>query len=165
MRNREVGLETHRTLDSKRVGNLSISFAGGGREGLIALEEDLEEDLGVESEWGGIERNGLTVVDQSIRAGNGVRDEEVDEVSRGEAGVTHAGEDLVNIVLGLGDEAKGGGDSRVRAAREELKTGSTRAVRDCDGTSELNEITSGDVERLEEGLQVVDGVVDTVVGG
>lgn len=93
-----------------------------------------------------------------------MRDEEVDEVGRGEAGVTHAREDLVHVVLGLRYEAQGGGVRRVRATCEELETGSTRAVRDGDGTGELDEITGGNVERLEEGLEVVDGIVDTVVG-
>ncbi len=58
----------------------------------------------------------------------GVRGEEMYEVSWGEARVTHTREDLVHIVLGLGDETRSGGDSRVRAACEELETRSTWAV-------------------------------------
>ncbi len=128
MRDCEVGLETHRTLISKRGGDRCIGLTGGGREGLVTLEEYLKEDLGVESERCSVERNGLSVVDQRIRAGNGVRGEEMYEVSWGEARVTHTREDLVHIVLGLGDETQSGGDSRVRAACEELETRSTWAV-------------------------------------
>ncbi len=90
--------------------------------------------------------------------------EEVDEVRGGETRVTHTREDLVHVVFGLGDEAQSGGVGRVRAACEELQARGTRAVRDGDGTGELDEIPSGDVERLEEGLEVVDGIVDTIVG-
>lgn len=150
---------------ARGVGDLGGGLTGGGREGLVTLEEDLQEDLSVEREGRRVEGDGLAVVDEGVRARDGVRDEEVDKVGGREAGIGHTREDLVHVVLGLGDEAQGGGGGRVGATSKEFKAGSARAVRDGDGTGELDKITGGDLECLEERLQVVDGIVNTVVGG
>lgn len=66
VRDRKVGLETHRALVGKRVGNLGGGLSGSRWESLVTPEEDFKEDLGVESERSGVERNGLSVVNQSI---------------------------------------------------------------------------------------------------
>ena len=99
-----------------------------------------------------------------VLSGDGVGYQEVYYFDWGETSVTHTREDLVDVVVGLGDEAQSGGVRRVRASREELQARCTRAVRDRDGTCELDKITSSHLEGLEEGLEVVDSIVDTVVG-
>ena len=66
---------------------------------------------------------------------------------------------------GLRDEIVGGGLSSIRATDERVQRGRTGAVRDSDGTSELDEVASGDRWELgEEGDQVVDTVCNTEVG-
>ena len=74
----EVGLETHLALGSERVRDLSGSLPRSRGKGSVALEEDLEEDLGVEGEGGGVEGDGLAVVNECVGASDGVRDEQVD---------------------------------------------------------------------------------------
>ena len=164
VRDGEVGLETHLTLCGEGVRDLSIGLTGGRRESLVALEEDLEEDLGVEGEGGRVEGNSLAVEDESVRASDGVRGEEVDQVGGGEASIGHTREDLVDVVLGLGDETQRGGVGRIGTTSKELQARGTRAVRDGDGTGELDKITSGHLELLEKGLKVVDGTINTIVG-
>ena len=93
-----------------------------------------------------------------------MRGEEGDEFRGGEAGVGHASKDIVDILLWNGYEASCGWNSRVRATREELEAGCTRAVRNRNGASKLYQITCGDGEVLEERLETVDSVLDTVIG-
>ena len=75
-----------------------------------------------------------------VLSGDGVRDEKVDNLSGGEAGIAHAGEDDVVRVRRLGDEQVGRGQREVRAAGKELKARATGAVRDADSASELNAV-------------------------
>ena len=67
---REVGLETHFSLGSKRVRDLGVGLTRRGREGLVSVQEDLEEDLSVEGEWGRVEWHCLAIIDEGVRAGN-----------------------------------------------------------------------------------------------
>lgn len=87
----------------------------------------------------------------------------MDELSRREASIVHAGENLVDAVLRLGDKTILGCESCIRTADQELEAGSTGAVGDTDGTSELDEITGSNKMLLEKGRQGVDSFVDTVV--
>lgn len=163
VRDGEVGLQPHRALDRKRVGDLGGSLARSGRKTLITLEQDLKEHLCVESERRRVERNGLAVVDESIGAGDGVRGQKTDELGGREASVFHAGEDFGDRVLGLRDETERSGVRRVRAASHELEARSTWAVGDGHSAGKLDQVTSGDGELLQKGLQVVNGIVDSVV--
>lgn len=165
LRDGEVGLQPHLTLDSKRVRDLCCGLTRCRRERLVTTEQDLEEDLGVEGEWGRVEGDGLTVVDERVRASNTVRRQKTDELSRRETCVLKAGEDLVDRVLRLRHETWCSGARCVGAARQELKLRGTRAVGDSDCSGELHQITRRDVEHRQEGLQVVNGIIDTVVGG
>ena len=70
-----------------------------------------------------------------------VRGEEVDDLVRAEAGVAHAGDDLVDRVLGERDEPVGRDGGGVGAAGEELEAGAAVAVGDTDGTGELDTVT------------------------
>ena len=76
-----------------------------------------------------------------VLSGDGVRDEEVDNLSGGEAGIAHASEDDVVRVRRLGDEQVGRGQREVRAASKELQARATGAVRDADSASELDAVS------------------------
>lgn len=165
MRDGEVGLQPHFTLGSESIRDLSVSLAGSSRETLVALQQCLQEELSVESERRRIEGDGLAVVNECIRPGDGVRDEQVDEVDRRETGISHSAENHVDGILWLGDEAESSGHGCIWATSHELETRGTWAIRNRDRTSELNQITRRDVERLQKGLQIVDSVVNAIVGG
>lgn len=159
-------MEAHLALSGKR--RLSLGARGGllAREA-VALEKDLEEDLGVEGEGRGVERYGGAVDSERVRASDGMRDEQVDEVLRGETSIGHAVEDLVERVLGLGDRAILGRELGIGAAGQELEAGRSRAASDGDGSSELDKISGrhGELaaELLKERLEQVHGVVNAVV--
>ena len=53
--------------------------------------------------------------------------------------------------------------SSLGATNEGVQWGSTRAVRDSDGSRELNEVTLGHVAVLLEGLEESDDLVETLV--
>ena len=90
-------------------------------------------------------------------------DEQCDELLRGESCVFQAGEDLVDVVLGLGDEAECGGVRRVGAASKELEAGRAWAVGYSDGTRKLDQISGRDREGMKKWAQKVDGIVDSIV--
>lgn len=165
MRDGKVGLETHLVLVSETRVDLSTIGVIDTEGDTDALEEHLEEDLGVEGEGCRIEGNGLVTRYEGIRAGNGVRGEEVDGVLCGEPSIGHTREDVVNVLLREGNSALLSGEGRVRAASQELEAGRTRAVGDSDSTRELDQVTSSDAELLKERLEVVDSIIDTVVSG
>lgn len=165
MRDGEVGLQPHRTLGRQRVRDLGGGLARRGGKCLVTVKQHLEEHLGVEDEGSRIEGHGLTVVDEGIGTSDGVRRQQTDELGGGEAGVLHAGEDFVDGILGLGDEAESGRVRCVRAASHELKARSTWAVGNTHRTGELDQVARGNGELLKKGPQVVDSIVDTVVGG
>ena len=101
MGDRKVGLKTHLALCSKRVCDLSGCFPSSWWEGLVTLEQHLKEDLRVESEGSGIEGNGITVGDERVRASDGVRDQERDNLEGTEsAGILKAVQDSGNIIGG-----------------------------------------------------------------
>ena len=121
-------------------------------------------------------------VDSVLRS-DGMRGQEVDQLVGGEPCVSHAVKDLVDRVLRLGDESSGSGGRVVRAPCEELQTGTAHAVAHADGTGELDarfgrvvsmydglysssdiQVTKGDVVLDGQGTELLDDLVDTVVG-
>lgn len=127
---RLVGLEAHLSGFGYRGVGLRAGGAAVNAEGdTNTLEQDFEEDLGVEGEWRAVEGNGLVPGDESIGASNRVRCEQVDELSGREATILHAGKDAVDVVLRLRDGTVTGREGCVRATGKELETGRTRAVR------------------------------------
>ncbi len=72
-----------------------------------------------------------------------MRSKQCDNLVRGETGVLESGEDLVGIVKRLRDQQVRRGLFRFRAAQEKVELRSTRAVRDPNGTGELNAVIQG----------------------
>lgn len=70
----------------------------------------------------------------------------------------------IKLTKRLGDSPIGCSGGRSGTAEEEVETRSTRTVADTDRTSELHEISGGDVVLSDEGLLRVDDVVNAVVG-
>ncbi|MEI4889626.1 hypothetical protein, partial [Klebsiella pneumoniae] len=68
-----------------------------------------------------------------------------------------------DIVGGLGDGLVACRERCIRSPSEELLSRSTRAISDANRTRKLDEIPSSHQVTLEEGLQTVNGVVDSVV--
>lgn len=64
---------------------------------------------------------------------------------------------------GLWDKTIGSSLSSLGTADERVQRGSTRAVRDSDGSRELDEVTRGHVAVLLEGLEESDDLVETLV--
>ena len=160
---RKVGLETHlsrlgdRRVDLRAVGVVDTEWDAR------ALEQDLEEDLGVESERRRVERDGLVSGDERVGTRDGVRGEQVDQLRGGEATVLHALQDRRDVALGEGDGAVVGGERRIRSASQELQAWCARAVGDTDRAGELDEVTSGHKVTREERRQGIDGVINTIV--
>ena len=160
-----VGLQPN--LAVQRGLDLSLVRAVAGEE--CAAELGLDEELRVEREGSAVEgsaRNGR--VDE-ISSCDGVRGEEGDDLGGREAAdarerVLEAGEDAVDGVERLRDGLVGRGLGRVGAADEDVQLGSTGAVRDTNGTSQLDEVGGGEVVPLDERPLLVDDLVDTVVG-
>ena len=103
-----------------------------------AVNADLDEELSIELAGGRVEGRARDGGVNLVLGRNRVRREEVDDLDRGEAGVAHAREDLVVGVRRLGNEQIRRRLGDVRAPDEELQARSTSAVRDTDGTSELD---------------------------
>ena len=93
-----------------------------------------------------------------------MRDKERDELRWRETGVLHAGENLVDVVLWLGDKTECGGVRWVGTTGQELEARCTRALRDRDGTGKLDQVTSGDRELLKQWLEVVNRIINAIVG-
>ena len=126
----EVGLETHLTGFRDRRVDLSAGRAAVQAEGQAnTLEQDLEEDLGVEGEGRRVEGDGLVSGDERVGAGDRVGRKQVNELSGREASVGHAGQDEGHVALRERDGTIGGSDSCVRAASEELELRGSWAVR------------------------------------
>jgi hypothetical protein len=100
-----------------------------------------------------------------VRTGNTMRSEERNDLERREvASILEAGEDLVHVILGLGNETVDRCNGFVGATSHELELRRARAVAKSDSTSELDKITSADGRMpSKEGDQVVDAVVNAVV--
>ena len=82
-RERKVGLETHLAGGRDGRKHLSTRRAAVQAEGEAdTLEQDLEEDLSVERERCAVEGNSLVSGDERVRAGDGVRCKQVDELLR-----------------------------------------------------------------------------------
>ena len=143
--------------------DLSLVRAVAGEE--CTAELGLDEELRVEREGSAVEgsaRNGR--VDE-ISSCDGVRGEEGNDLSSGEASsIGEAGQDAVDGVERLRDGQVGGGLGSVHTAKEDVELRSTGAVGDTDGTGELDEVSSGDVVALDERPLLVDDLVDAVVG-
>ena len=88
----------------------------------------------------------------------------MDEFLRCESTIGHAGEDSRHIVRRLWDGLVAGRERRVRATSQELQAGCTGAVGDTNSTCELDQVASSDQVTLQEWLECIDGVIDTVVG-
>lgn len=67
--------------------------------------------------------------------------EQVDNLDRGESNVLQTLKDLLSGVGGLGHEVVGRGTRDVGAASQKLETRTANAVRDADGTGELDAVT------------------------
>jgi hypothetical protein len=187
-RERKVGLEAQLA----RVGALGERERRHDLAGVVArpreagaLEQHLEEDLGVHHErrlcGSGsatcrasrarrpaahrVERRGVDRLVDLVRARDAVRGEERDDLERRKvAGVLEARQDLVDAVLRLGDQAVDGRDRVVRPAGHELQARRAGAVGERHRARELDEVAGADRGVLgEEGDQVVDAVVDAVV--
>ena len=128
-------------------------------------ELGLDEELSVENVRGRVEgRSGDGRVNE-ISGCDGVRGEEGNDLGRGEAsGVSKAGEDAVDGIKRLWHGLVLCRESRVLTAQKELKTGSTRAVRDADSARELDEVADRDLRmRLNEWRLRVNDVVNTAI--
>lgn len=114
---------------------------------------------------------------------NDLRGKESDNLSRGESGIGESIQDFVNSVEWLRNEQIGRSLSSFGTTEEEVKLGSTRAVRDTNGTSELNavsetlasgcvkrcleyylQVTGGDIVLGDEGFLDTNNVINTAVG-
>ena len=157
----EAQLAVQRGLD------LALVPARAGED--RAPELGLDEELGVEELGGRVEgRAGDGGVDV-VSGGDGMRGEEGDDLGGREAAdarerVLEAGEDAVDGVERLRDGLVGRGLGGVGAANEDVQLGSTGAVRDTNGTSQLDEVGGGEVVPLDERPLLVDDLVDAVVG-
>lgn len=67
-----------------------------------------------------------------------MRDEEANKLLRGEASILKARNELVSSVVRLGYQEVGGRLRVVRTTSQESEAGTTCAVRNTDGTRELN---------------------------
>ena len=162
---REVGLETHLVgLGNGRVDFTTSRVRASTAEGNTStVEEDLKEELRVESEGRRVEGRRGVAGDDGVRASNRVRREELDDLVRVEAGIGETGEDGVDRVSRTRDEAILSRGSCVGTTDEELELGCTRAVAQTKGSSELDEIAGGDVVAREERREVVEALVGAVV--
>ena len=132
-----VGLEAK--LAAERGLDLALVASGAGEEG--AAELRLDEKLGVEFARGGVEGRSRDGGVDNVGSGDGVRGEQSDNLSGGEAAsVSKASENAVNGVEGLGDGPVGSGHRRVLAADEDVELRSTGAVRDTDGARKLDAV-------------------------
>ena len=119
--------------------DLALVAAGSGEES--AAELGFDEELAVEDSGGGVEGSAGDGRVDVVRAGDGVRGEQVDDFGgREPAAVGHALEDARHAVLRLGDGPVVRGERRIGAAGDEGEAGRTGAVRHADGASELDAV-------------------------
>jgi hypothetical protein len=190
VRERKVGLETHlarvvTAADGER--RLDLAGVAGRSWEADAIEEDLEEDLGIERErrlrarpcgqpcsyvflvhevTHCVEGRGVDRRVDLVRTSDRVGCEQGHHLERRKvASIGEPRQDLVYAVRRLGDKPVDGGDRCVRPAREELELWRAGAVAQRDRACELDEVASADRVAREERDQVVDAVVDTVVCG
>ena len=124
---KEIGLETHFTLGGKRRLDLTSVVSSSGESS--TLQEDFEENLGVEGEGSRVEGDGLDGRVNVVSTSDSVRSKQVDQVVGAEASIGHTREDGVDIALGQRDGAVRSCDGCIRATCKELELRSTRAVR------------------------------------
>jgi len=155
-----VGLKTDFTLERR----LDFTLVATGSRERGTAELSLDEELGVEHTRGGVEgSSGDGRVDE-VGGSDGVGGKEGDNLSGAEPSVAEASKDTINAVKWLRDQKIRRGLSGRGTTEEEAETRSTRAVGNTDGTSELDEIPSGDVVRGDEGLLGIDNIINTTVG-
>ena len=163
----EVGLEAHLVGLGERRERLTASHvrASTAEGNTSSIEQSLKEELSVERERRRVEGSGRVAGNDGVRTSDGVRGEEMDDLVGGEASIGKAREDGVDGVgrSGYGAVLSRGG--RVRAPSEELELGCTRAVREADGSTKLDEVASSDVVILKERCEVLDTLGGTVVLG
>lgn len=100
-----------------------------------------------------------------IRTSDGVGGKKSNHFFGAEASaIFHTGENGSNVVLGLRNKTDDGRGDRRRTTSQELEAGSTRAVGDTDGGSELDEIAGAHVVDRKERSEEVDGVGNTEIG-
>jgi len=158
----EIGLETHLTGNGGQdLTSEAERLVGVGELG--ALEEDLEEDLGVEGTDGGVEGGSGDRGVNNIGGSDGVGGQESDGLLGREAGIGEAGQDLGDAVGGLRDSQVGSGRLGGGAAEVELQLGSTRAVSSANGSSEMDEVSRAQLGLGEDWELSGDNVVDTSV--
>ena len=157
----EIGLETHLSGDGRenftRVGTVLA------RE-LSTLEENLEEDLGVEGADGRIEGSSGDGNVNDVGSGNGVRGEESNGLLRAEASISEASQDARDIIGGFGDGKIGSGGDGWGTTRHELELGGTRTVGGANGTSKVDEVTSSQASLKEDRELTRGDVGDTLIG-
>ncbi len=160
---RELGVGLQPDLAAERGLDLALVAPRAGEE--RAAELGLDEELGVEELGRRVEgRSGDGGVDV-VGSRDGVRGEEGDDLSGGEAsGVGETRKDAVDGVERLGDGQVGGGLGGVRTAEEDVELRCTGAVRETDGTGQLDEVGGGDVVASDERGLLVDDLVTTEVG-
>ena len=137
----EVGLETHLTGNGgEDLTGEAESLVGVGELG--ALEEDLEEDLGVEGADGRVEGSSRDGRVNNIGGSDGVGGEEGDGLLRREAGIGEASQDLGDAVGGLRDSQVGSSSLGSGAAELELQAGGTGAVTSTNSGSKVDAVAS-----------------------
>jgi hypothetical protein len=145
--NDEVTLETH--LTSERGEHLT--GLGTVTWEQATLEQDLEEDLGIEGADGGVEGGSGDGHIDDVCSGDRVGGEESNNLRCVESGISETLQDGVDAVGGLGDSEIGGGGDGGWATEHELEPGGTRAVGSADGTSEVDEVSGGETGGLKDG--------------
>ena len=115
---------------------IQLKYAASSRAGRAHLDEELSIKVG----RGRVEGTAVDGRVDVVLGGNGMRREEVDDLSGAKASVPHAQEDLVGRVLRERDQAVGRRDGVVRPAREELEARAAETVADAYSTSKLDAI-------------------------
>jgi len=135
----EVGLETHLTGNGREdLAGEAERLVGIGELG--TLEEDLEEDLGIEGANGGVEGSSGDGGVDNIGCSDGVRGEESDGLLGREASIGETGEDSGDAVGGLRNGQIGSSSLGSGAAELELEAGSTRAVGSANSGSKMDAV-------------------------
>ncbi len=166
VRNGEVGLQPHRTLDSKagsgpgrgphrRQGEAS-HFLGARPQGTPGCRRRRES-----SRRGTAWRLSMRVSERAMEC-----DAKRLTSSVGEKPASSKREKILPTESsGLGTRPSAAGCVAFGRPAKNLEARSTRAVGNRHSTRKLDQVTSGDGELLKEGPQVVNGIVNTVVSG
>ena len=110
------------------------------------FEHDLEEHLGVKCEGGRVEGDLLDRWIKVVRPSNGVGRQQFDDFGRGEFScIFHAGEDLIERVLGFRDQSIWSRGSCVRATEFEVQLRSAGTVGNANRCGKLDQISGSDL--------------------